>query len=439
MKYERLKGFRDLYPEDMEPKDQFFENAKRTARLFGYSMIDYPSLETIELYLDKSGEELLGQTFSFMDKGGRNVTMLPEATPSVMRMLTARKDLPRPVRWFGIPKIWRYEEPQSGRLREHFQFNADLFGPDNAEADSEIINLASQILDSCGLGGKYSIKMNNRLIMDGLLDLLQISDKERALSIIDRFHKVDPETFRALFMDIAQSADAVNSIQDLVQNKGPAQVIKDGMEENFTLTEGMRSSFRRLELTESLVSSYSSGKIEMDLSVVRGLSYYTGTVFEFSDSEGNFRSILGGGRYNNLARKFSGTDIPAVGFGMGDVVIELMMRKYGVWSQSSSNIQAYMISTSEAGSRMSMEVSRMLREIGIKTLVDLSGRSITNQIRSASSSGAEFAFIFGDREKDSGTVSVKNLRSGEQLNFGLDKIMDFIRTQYPGNDRNVHS
>ena len=162
MKIERLRGFRDLYPEDMEPKDYFLQTAKSVARSFGYSMIDYPSLEPMELYTEKSGEELVGQTFSFTDRGGRRVTLLPEATPSVMRMITSRKDIPRPVRWFGIPKIWRYEEPQSGRLREHFQINADLFGPDSAEADAEIISLASAILQRSGLEGRFEIHINNR-------------------------------------------------------------------------------------------------------------------------------------------------------------------------------------------------------------------------------------------------------------------------------------
>ncbi len=157
MKIERIKGFRDHYPEDMEIRYSVFTRITNVAENFGYQRIDFPSLEYLEMYKQKSGSELVSQTFSFTDKGGREVTMIPEATPSTVRLLTARKDIPRPVRWYSLPKVWRYEEPQEGRFREHYQFNADMFGLDSAEADSEIIGLAAQILDELGLSGKYQI------------------------------------------------------------------------------------------------------------------------------------------------------------------------------------------------------------------------------------------------------------------------------------------
>ena len=156
MTFERLKGFRDLFPEDAEPKFFMLKTADQVAASFGFQRIDMPSLESLELYRLKSGDELVSQTFSFVDKGGREVTMIPEATPSVVRMLTSRKDLPKPVKWYCYPKLWRYEEPQSGRLREHIQFNADIFGPDTPDADAEIIGLAATILDRIGLGGQFS-------------------------------------------------------------------------------------------------------------------------------------------------------------------------------------------------------------------------------------------------------------------------------------------
>ncbi len=426
LKYERLRGFRDLYPEDMEPKDRFFEQAKKVARSFGYAMIDYPSLESIELYLDKSGEELVGQTFSFTDKGGRNVTLLPEATPSVMRMLTSRKDLPRPVRWFGIPKIWRYEEPQSGRVREHFQFNADLFGPNSPAADAEIISLASDILDSCGLRNRFHIRLNNRKLMDSILESIYVKDVPKAFSIIDRFHKIDVEEFRASFLAVAGNKDNVERVLELIREKGEADAMLEKIEESFKDDEKINEVLRNLKQTANLISDYTGYTPYLDLSVVRGLSYYTGTVFEFSDAEGQFRSILGGGRYDNLAENFSGTEIPAVGFGMGDVVVELMMKKYGKWETSGDAIKAYLVSTSQSGAEICMKVAKTLRERGIVATSDLSGRSITNQMKSASSSGAHLAFIAGDRESKSNSVTVKDMATGSQTSVPLESLDSYI-------------
>ena len=429
LKYERLRGFRDLYPEDMEPKDRFFEQAKKVARSFGYAMIDYPSLESIELYLDKSGEELVGQTFSFNDKGGRNVTLLPEATPSVMRMLTSRKELSKPVRWFGIPKIWRYEEPQSGRVREHFQFNADLFGPNNPAADAEIIALASDILDSCGLRNRFHIRLNNRKLMDAILESIDVKDVPKAFSIIDRFHKIDIQEFRVSFLSVAGTEENVERVLELIKEKGEADAMLEKIELSFAGDDKIKEILGNLRQTTNLIRGYTGYAPYLDLSVVRGLSYYTGTVFEFSDAEGQFRSILGGGRYDNLSVNFSGTEIPAVGFGMGDVVVELMMKKYGKWETSGYTIKAYLVSTSQSGTEICMKVAKTLRERGIVAISDLSGRSIANQMKSASAAGAHLAFIAGDRENESQSVTVKDMESGSQTSVPLSSIDSYIITK----------
>ena len=191
MKIEKIKGFRDHYPEDMEIRNYFFKKITDLTENFGYRRIDFPSLEPLDLYRLKSGTELVNQTFSFVDKGGREVTMIPEATPSTVRLLTARKDLPRPIRWYSFPKVWRYEEPQEGRFREHYQFNADMFGIDSEEADAEIIGLASSILDYLGLSGVYEININDRFLMEYILKDLGIENIQEAFSIIDKYKKLD--------------------------------------------------------------------------------------------------------------------------------------------------------------------------------------------------------------------------------------------------------
>lgn len=424
MKIERLRGFRDLYPEDMEPKDYFLQTAKSVARSFGYSMIDYPSLEPMELYTEKSGEELVGQTFSFTDRGGRRVTLLPEATPSVMRMITSRKDIPRPVRWFGIPKIWRYEEPQSGRLREHFQINADLFGPDSAEADAEIISLASAILQRSGLEGRFEIHINNRELMDQILKSSGVSETQKALNLIDRFHKMEESEFVDAYSALSHNDSMVYAMVELLKAKMDVVRLSEVTTQNIP-GQNMMNTIERINRTVDIVSHYTGVPPVIDLSIVRGLSYYTGIVFEFVDSDGSFRSILGGGRYNRLSTLFSEQEIPAIGFGMGDVVVELMLRKNNLWKFNEPENSAYMISLNPAGFDECQKIARILRENGIRTRVDLSGRSLTNQIRNASSSGCRFTLILGENELKRGEISIKDMKSGKQWTAPMNSP-DFI-------------
>lgn len=429
MKIDRLRGFRDLYPEDMEPKDCFLQTAKSVARSFGYSMVDYPSIEPMELYTEKSGEELVGQTFSFTDRGGRRVTLLPEATPSVMRMITSRKDIPRPVRWFGIPKIWRYEEPQSGRLREHFQINADLFGPDSADADAEIISLASTILQRSGLEGKFEIRLNNRELMDQILKSSGVSQTGNALNLIDRFHKMEESEFIEAFSALSDSDSMVNAMVELLKAKMDVKRLAEVVAQKMPGLD-MTTTIERIRRTVDIVSGYTGVLPVIDLSIVRGLSYYTGIVFEFVDSDGNFRSILGGGRYNKLSTLFSDQEIPAIGFGMGDVVVELMLRKNNMWKSNEPENSAYMISVNSTGFDECQNIARMLRENGFRTRVDLSGRSLTNQIRSASSSGYRFTLILGEIELKNREISIKDMKSGKQWNAPLNSpgfILESIR------------
>jgi histidyl-tRNA synthetase len=378
--------------------------------------------------MEKSGDELVGQTFSFTDRGGRHVTMLPEATPSVMRMLTSRKDIPRPVRWFGIPKLWRYEEPQQGRLREHFQINADLFGPDNPEADAEIISLAASILQESGLNGKFHIHLNSRELMDHILKFTGISDSGKALNLIDRFHKMEENDFKEQIREmLPEGSDTTPIIGILKTRLDPSDLLRL-ISRDFP-EKSIEPILERLVRTSELVAGYTGIRPLVDLSVVRGLSYYTGTVFEFMDAEGSFRSIAGGGRYNRLSTMFSDQEIPAVGFGMGDMVVELMLRKNNLWKAQEPDASAYMISVSREGFDACTVIARYFRSAGIKTRMDLSGRGLVNQIRNASSSGYRFAVIIGESELKNNSAGIKDMKSGEQWNVPLnstEKMADSI-------------
>jgi histidyl-tRNA synthetase len=422
MKAERIKGFRDQYPEEMEPRKRMFTVAETTAELFGFGRIDYPSLEYLDLYRIKSGEELLNQTFSFTDRGGREVTMLPEATPSTVRLLTSRKDIPRPVRWYSLPKIWRYEEPQSGRLREHFQFNADVFGVDTPEADAEIINLAGSILTNLGLDTAFSIHINDRVIMDGILKYLGVENTDRVFTIIDRFRKTTRDDFLLLLKENGVSEKSADILLKLVETPFEIGELRSKISEITGKSGILSDRVDRLTKTCDIIRMYGKSNIMMDFSVIRGISYYTGIVFEAFDSLGQFRSILGGGRYDNLASMMSGQEIPAVGFGMGDVVLELLMKREGKWED---NRKEYTYALCFMGDTLqyAMEVAEKIRKNGIICAMELSSRGLSQQIRSAEAQGFRYVLIIGEKEKERGTLTVRDLKESSQSEKTLGDLI----------------
>lgn len=427
MTFERLRGFRDLYPEDAEPKFYVLKRAQDVARSFGFQQIDMPSLESLDLYRLKSGEELVSQTFSFIDKGGREVTMIPEATPSVVRMLTSRKDLPRPVKWYSLPKIWRYEEPQSGRLREHIQFNADIFGPNTAEADSEIIGLAASILDSIGLSHSYNIRLNDRKLMEALLLALGAKKPLEVFSVIDRFRKITRQEFQQQLTGLGLNSQSVTKLTSLMESRGTVGNLRSIIQDLTEINEELSDIISRLEQTLDLLSVYTDSEIFVDFSVVRGLSYYTGIVFEVFDVKGEYRSILGGGRYDNLSKLMSDQDIPAVGFGMGDVVMELLMKREGLWQVPNTPKSFYFCIAAPEVRKEALIISAMLRKEGYISTVDISQRSLSAQLKNAAITSSDYAIILGRKEAESGSITIRNMNNGEQQQVKTDQILDAIR------------
>ncbi|MEM0158940.1 MAG: histidine--tRNA ligase [Thermoplasmataceae archaeon] len=424
MSLERLRGFRDVYPEEMEIRDQVFDKIKAVVRSFGFKQIDIPSLEPLDLYRIKSGDELLGQTFNFSDRSGREVTLLPEATPSVVRMLTSRKDIPKPVRWFCLPKIWRYEEPQSGRLREHIQLNADIFGSSSEAADAEVIGLACTILDTLGLSGHYEIRLNDRVLMDGILSHLGVPDTRRAFAAIDRFHKVSSDEFIIMLKNAGMDDEAAHRVLKLSGVRSSPSEASEILDDLSLQSDAVKERLERIKQIAALVSKYSDARVVLDLSIVRGLSYYTGLVFEAFDVKGELRAILGGGRYDSLASVIGEQQIPAVGFGMGDVVLELLMRRAGSW-RVQENVDSYYICT--VNNKLlgkSLQIARSLRSNGYRVTVDLADRNISNQLRMAASSGSRYSIILGEKEIETGFVSVRDMNTGEQRAIPLDQMIN---------------
>lgn len=422
MTIDRLKGFRDLYPEDAEPKFASLNVAQEVAKSFGFRQIEIPSLESLDLYRLKSGDELVSQTFSFTDRGGREVTMVPEATPSVVRMLTARKDLSRPVKWFSMPKIWRYEEPQSGRFREHIQFNADIFGPDTPEADAEIIGLAASILDNLGLSSSYSIRVNDRKLMEGILRNMGITDVIAVFSVIDKFRKISADEFSAQLAEAKVSSEASSKIVSLMNITSNGNELKSNVEKIIEPDAELSKIMEKVSQTLDLISVYTSADVHIDFSVVRGLSYYTGIVFEVFDSKGEFRSILGGGRYDNLSGLMSDQNIPSVGFGMGDVVLELLLKREGKWATMSMPASFYVCAASPELRKQALSISMKIRKLGLISSSDISQRGLSAQLKNASSLGYSHAVIVGKKEMESGNFTLRNLEDGNQKSMALNDL-----------------
>ncbi|CAC11247.1 probable histidyl-tRNA synthetase [Thermoplasma acidophilum] len=421
LQIEKIRGFRDFYPEDMDVEKFIFKTAEEAAEAFGFRRIDFPSLEYLDLYRIKSGEELLQQTYSFVDKGGREVTLIPEATPSTVRMVTSRKDLQRPLRWYSFPKVWRYEEPQAGRYREHYQFNADIFGSDSPEADAEVIALASSILDRLGLQDIYEIRINSRKIMEEIIGGMTSSDPFSVFSIIDRYHKISREEFVDQLRSAGIGEDGVSMIADLCSGTR-------GIDEMARITGKSSEEIARMAAVEDLLASYGVKNVRYDFSIVRGLSYYTGIVFEAYDRSGQFRAILGGGRYDNLASLMSGESVPAVGFGMGDAVISLLLKRENVQIPREKK-SVYICRVGKINSSIMNEYSRKLRERGMNVTVEIMERGLSAQLKYASAIGADFAVIFGERDLERGVVTIRNMYTGSQENVGLDSVVEHLISQ----------
>ncbi|MGP6239222.1 histidine--tRNA ligase [Cuniculiplasma sp. SKW4] len=418
---ERLKGFRDFYPEEMEIREHMFNIMREKAKIFGFRPIDYPSLELLEMFRIKSGDEILSQTYSFKDRGNRDVTLIPEATPSTVRMLVSRKDLPKPVRWYNIPKLWRYEEPQSGRTREHMQMNADIFGDDSAVADADIIGLACTILDSLGLRGHYEVRINERKLMEKILIMSGSKNIISDMGIIDRFHKAEKDEIIHRLDKNGMGRDNAEHIYSFLGRKYDVNEIENGIGEFFDLSE-ISNFINRIKETGNILQDNGFQNITFNPSTVRGLAYYTGIVFEGFDVKGKFRSIFGGGRYDNLSALFSGNEIPAVGFGMGDAVLENLMRELDLWKLENKQRRYYIVGIGNEGYKESIRLSFNMRKNGIQCVIHNGGKNLSNALKTASSLDFTHVIIIGNKEIEEKSCTLRDLKTGEQTMVKLEEI-----------------
>jgi histidyl-tRNA synthetase len=411
---ESYKGVRDFYPEDMAVENHIFSVWKKVAERFGYAEYGASVLEPAELYRAKSGEEIVNeQTYTFKDRGERDVTLRPEMTPTVARMVAGRKrELAFPLRWFSIPNLFRYEQPQRGRLREHWQLNVDLFGVDNANAEIEVLCLASEILREFGMkDSDFTVRLNSRKIMDYVAkDVFALSEENahKVSKLIDRKAKMPKETFEEAAREIV--GDKTASFLTLLNSQNFEEFSKN-LPQTATEHEGLKEVKAVIAGLEALGVK----NARFDQTLMRGFDYYTGVVFEiFDNNPENRRSIFGGGRYDDLLSIFGGEKVPAVGFGMGDVVAKDLLATYGLLPKAKGPADLVLAPTESSEGAYAAELAQALRTQGIRVAVDFTGRKLGDKFKAADKAGVPFIIALGEQERGTGMMKLKHLPTGKE-------------------------
>ncbi len=406
---ESYKGVRDFYPEDLFVEEHIFKIWKDVVESFGYQKYDASILEPAELYKAKSGEEIVNeQTYTFTDRGGREVTLRPEMTPTVARMVAAKeKELTFPLRWYSIPNLFRYEKPQKGRLREHWQLNVDLFGVDSIEADAEIITVAYQIMKKFGAKDEdFVLKVNNRKIINQLYAKFDLNEEQSysVSKIIDKKEKISKDAF-------------VTSLSEIIGEKAKDFALLLESDEKLLDFLGKNvDSDTLISLIEKLNNS-GIKNVVFDPNLMRGFDYYTSIVFEvFDTNPENRRSVFGGGRYDDLLDIFGARKIPAVGFGAGDVTMrDFIETRKLLPTYKAENVRIVLTDEKyrEQADKLAVEI-RSYGGTGPTASIDISGKKLADQIRLADKQRVSSIIAIGENEVSANTYKVKNMANGEE-------------------------
>jgi histidyl-tRNA synthetase len=418
-----LPGFRDFYPEEMAVRTYILEVWRKVARRYGFHEYDGPPLEPTELYIEKSGPEIVQQLYNFRDKGEREVALRPEMTPTLARMVGARAGAMRkPIKWFAIPQLFRYERAQRGRLREHCQLNLDIVGDDGVGADAELLAAAIDVLRAFGLREHdFVARVSDRRLLRALLMHAQVPEERLPLvyNIVDKLER-DPreEIARRLHEEAGLGATAVEEVLAVFQRRD-----FEAVREAYGGTRGIGEEIARMRrLFEDLDALEVLPFVRFDLSVVRGLAYYTGFVFELFDARGELRAIAGGGRYDDLLRVVSGTDLPALGFGMGDVVLRELLAARGLLPPFAPAIDEYVIAVGPEQRADALRIVHRLRDAGHSVEYSLRHQAVGKQLKAAAALGCRRAILVGPDELAAGEALVRTLASGEQARVPLGSL-----------------
>ncbi|MEM9336767.1 MAG: histidine--tRNA ligase [Patescibacteria group bacterium] len=400
------KGVRDFYPDDMAVQRYMFDVWSQTAESFGFERYDASVLEPADLYKAKGAEneEMVNeQTYTFTDRGDREVTLRPEMTPTVARMIAGKqRELKFPVRWYSIPNLFRYERAQRGRLREHWQLNCDIFGSDDFTADVEMIALAYQIFMNFGADeSMFGIKVNSRAALDRHFAESGITDSEQIKSItnlIDRKNKMEEAEFTAALRENAGTDFSLPA-------ETPVEV------------QQILDALRELGIENA----------EYDPAIVRGFSYYTGTVFELFDTDPeNNRAMLGGGRYDNLTALFSNESVSGVGFGFGDVTMRNFLESHNLMNAGLTSPTLMIMPMEAAQNLEAQKIAQQFRQAGVSVAVDMSDRKIGKKLSNAGEQFVDYALVLGEDEVGQESFSLKNLTDGEEISGSIEELVNKI-------------
>jgi histidyl-tRNA synthetase len=415
--FSSLPGFRDFYPPELFIRSHIIDAWRKTAQRYGFEEYDGPPLEALELYTEKSGEEIVRQLYNFEDKGGRSVALRPEMTPTFARMVGARAGgMRKPIRWFSIPQLFRYERTQRGRLREHFQWNVDIVGESDVSADVEILAVALDSLRMLGLTEKDIVaRVSDRRLLDRLLVDRGVQPEKlgAAYNVIDKIGRDTEETTRKRFReDVGLEEGGVDAALEIFSSTNLS------MRSSVAGPEVERMEAYFAQLANLGLADY----LRFDPRIVRGLAYYTGIVFEIFDREGELRAICGGGRYDNLLKTVSDVDLPALGFGMGDVVLAELLKDRGLLPEYRTQIDYYIVAVGPAAEQLRGELATRLRGKGHSVIYSLSGGTVSKQFKDAGVRNAAHVIVLGPDEIAVGQAVVKDMSSGQEQKVDLDTL-----------------
>ncbi len=409
-----LKGTRDFYPEEKAKLSWLYAKIGEVSRDFGYQEWEGPFLEKIDLYAAKSGEELVKeQSFVFPDRGGDLITLRPELTPTLARMVAQKQGgLIFPLRWWSFGPFWRYERPQKGRTREFFQWNIDLIGTTNAESDGELVAIAAAFMQKVGLQpDQVKIMVNNRRLMDSALSEIgvELDMRTKVIRLIDRQDKLDPKDWDRYALELGLNESQVEALKKMLAD--PDLWLK---------SDELRRVFAILKALG--LEDY----VKFDARIIRGLDYYTGTVFEARELDGG-RAILGGGRYDNLVNDVGGDPLPGVGFAMGDVMISIVLEKYGLIPDLGQTPSRVLVTIFDENFTVkAYKLAAELRQTGIRTAVYPEPAKLIKQLKYADRIGIKLALIVGPDEDAAGQVTVKDLAARSQVTINRADLVDFL-------------
>ena len=422
-----LPGFRDFYPEQLATRNYLMSVWRDVARRYGFVEYDGPPLEPLELYTKKSGDEIVGQLYSFTDKGDREVALRPEMTPTLARMVAAKANAMRkPIRWFSVPQLFRYERQQKGRLREHFQLNVDIIGEASVAADAELLAVAIDVMRAVGLSSQdVRARISDRRLLTAALSSAGVKKNElpAVFAAIDKAGREPRDVTLGKVEKAVSSTEGRRGVERLIENSKDL----DSLARDFGGSPEVVEEVTRMREYMTFLDALGVGDwVDFDLSIVRGLAYYTGKVFELFDAKGEFRAICGGGRYDDLLATIGGVDLPALGFGMGDVVLTEILRARNLLPTPDLATEYWVASDDESMLPDVMTVAGRLRAKARSAEYALKSQTLARQLKTASSAGVRNVVLLRRADYDNGKVTVKTLADGSERNVSLDAFLDSL-------------